>query len=96
MFGMLTPTAVVGNKVIVSLIQTLGLSYDLDYTTAKAFNTLRYGRIVIVADADVDGIHIEGLIMNLIHSLFPTLLKRKEPYIISMKTPIARVFRSRN
>jgi len=39
-----------------------------------------------------DGIHIEGLIMNLIHSLFPSLLDRKEPYLIGMKTPIARVF----
>ena len=89
------PTNIVGNKVIVSIIQTLGLTYDLDYTVDKNFNTLRYGRVVVVADADVDGIHIEGLIMNLLHSLFPTLLQREEPYIISMKTPIARVFRGR-
>ena len=90
-----TPTSIAANKVIVSMIQTLGLSHGLDYTLQKNFKTLRYGRVIVVADADVDGIHIEGLIMNLIHSLFPTLLSRKVPYIVSMKTPIARVFKGR-
>ena len=45
-----------------------------------------------IITSNCDGIHIEGLIMNLIHSLFPSLLDRKEPYLIGMKTPIARVF----
>lgn len=91
-----TPTSIAANKVIVSLIQTLGLSHGVDYRLAKNFKTLRYGRVIVVADADVDGIHIEGLIMNLIHTLFPTLLQRDVPYIVSMKTPIARVFRGRS
>jgi len=30
--------------------------------------------------------------MNFFHYLFPTLLKRKEPFLISMQTPIVRVF----
>lgn len=42
-----------------------------------------------------DGLHIESLFMNVIHSLFPSLLYRDEPFIVSMKTPIARVFRPR-
>lgn len=91
-----TPTSIAANKVIVSLIQTLGLSHGVDYRIDKNFKTLRYGKIIVVADADVDGIHIEGLIINLIHTLFPTLLERDEPYIVSMKTPIARVFRGRS
>jgi DNA topoisomerase-2 len=87
-----TPTAITMNKVIVSFIQTTGLRHDVDYTVDANFKTLSYGKVIIVADADVDGIHIEGLIMNLIHSMFPTLLNREESYIIGMKTPIARVF----
>ena len=87
-----TPTSITANKVIVSFLQTTGLRHDLDYTEDVNYKTLSYGKVIIVADADVDGIHIEGLIMNLIHSMFPTLLNRKDPYIISMKTPIARVF----
>jgi len=42
---------------------------------------------------NTDGIHIEGLIMNFFHSLFPTLYDRESPFIVSMKTPIVRVFR---
>lgn len=91
-----TPTSIAANKVIVSLIQTLGLRHGLDYRLEKNFKTLRYGRVIVVADADIDGIHIEGLIINVIHTLFPTLLERNTPYIVSMKTPIARVFRGRS
>ena len=90
-----TPTSIAANKVIVSLIQALGLSHGVDYRIEKNFKTLRYGKVITVCDADCDGIHIEALIMNLIHALFPTLLERKDPYIVSMKTPIARVFRGR-
>jgi len=39
-----------------------------------------------------DGIHISGLIMNFLHALFPSVLKRKEPFLVSMQTPIVRVF----
>lgn len=90
-----TPTSIAANKVIVSIIQALGLVHGTDYRIAKNYESLNYGKIFVVADADVDGIHIEGLIINLIHYLFPTLLQRNEPYIVSMKTPIARVFRGR-
>jgi DNA topoisomerase II len=88
-----TPTSIASNKVIISFIQALGLKNDVDYTKEHNFNNLNYGKIIIVTDADVDGIHIEGLIINLIDCLFPSLLKRKESYIVSMKTPIARVFK---
>ena len=87
-----TPTSIVSNKVIISFIQSLGLRQGIDYTNNENFKTLNYGKVIIVTDADVDGIHIEGLIINLILYLFPSLLKRKESYIVSMKTPIARVF----
>lgn len=33
--------------------------------------------------------------MNLFHTLFPTLLDRKEPFLVSMCTPIVRVFNSK-
>jgi len=39
-----------------------------------------------------DGIHISGLIMNFLHALFPSVLKRNEPFLVSMQTPIVRVF----
>lgn len=90
-----TPTSIMDNKVIVSFIQATGLQHGLDYKLEENFKTLSYGRIILIADADVDGIHIEALIMNVLHSLYPTILERKDSYIVSMKTPIARVFRTR-
>ena len=46
---------------------------------------------MIITDADVDGIHISGLIQNMFHTLFPTLLERSESFITSMQTPIVKV-----
>jgi DNA topoisomerase-2 len=89
------PTAIAGNKVVTNLIQAMGVRHDVDYTLDENYKTLNYGRLMIMTDADCDGIHIEGLLMNLIHSLFPSLLLRKIPFVVSMKTPIARVFRTK-
>lgn len=86
------PTSIAANKVITNLLQALGLRHGLDYTEDKNYKTLNYGKVMVMTDADCDGIHIEGLIMNFLHSLFPTLLERSNPFIVSMKTPIARVF----
>ena len=85
--------AVIGkNAVITDLIQSLNLRHDLDYTDDKNFKTLSHGRVILLTDADVDGLHISGLIMNFFHTLFPTVLEREVPFLVSMQTPIVRVF----
>ena len=80
------------NTEIKNAINALNLKIGVDYTLDKNFKSLNYGKIAILCDADVDGIHIKGLLLNLFHVLFPTLLQRKEPYIFSMETPIVKVF----
>ena len=80
------------NNVVSDIIKALNAKMDADYTEEKLFNTLRYGKILIITDADVDGIHISGLLQNLFHALFPTLLERDEPFITAMQTPIVRVY----
>lgn len=80
-----TPTAIKNSAVITNLMKIIGL----DYGNPDKLEKLNYGRLCIITDADVDGIHIEGLILNFFHSLFPALLKRN--FVISMKTPILRV-----
>lgn len=82
---------IASSKTVMFLIQALGLKHDVDYTQDVNFKKLNYGRLVIVTDADQDGIHIEGLIMNFIHSLYPSLLDRETPFIVSLKTPIVKV-----
>jgi DNA topoisomerase-2 len=80
------------NKEIVDLIQTLNIKANVDYTDDKNFESLDYGFVMILTDQDVDGNHIASLIMNFFHSIFPTVLKRKEPFLRIMHTPLIRVF----
>ena len=89
------PSTISKNKVITNLIQALNLRHDLDYTEDKNYKTLSYGKVILLTDADVDGLHISGLIMNFFHYLFPSLLEREDPFIVSMCTPIVRVFNSK-
>jgi DNA topoisomerase-2 len=84
------PKSIADNHVITSIIQALGLRYGVDYTVDENFEQLNYGHMCILTDADTDGKHIGGLLLNFIHHLFPTLLQRKEPFIVDMMTPIAK------
>ena len=85
-------SSIAKNKEISDVINALGIEFGLDYRKEESFKRLNYGRIMIICDSDVDGIHISALIMNLFHKLFPTLLQRQAPFIISMQTPIVKVF----
>jgi DNA topoisomerase II len=67
----------------------LGLKEGMDYSNEAAFNTLRYGKLIIMADADDDGSHIVGLLINFFYCRYPTLLERE--YIQYYKSPIIRV-----
>lgn len=89
-----TTSSISSNKEITSVIQALNLKYKTDYTQEENFNTLSYGKVMIITDADVDGLHIASLIINMFHVLFPTLLKREEPFLYSMMTPVAKIFPS--
>ena len=55
-----TPTSIKNNAVITNLMKIIGL----DYGNPDKLEKLNYGRLCIITDADVDGIHIEGLILN--------------------------------
>jgi DNA topoisomerase-2 len=79
------------NKVICNILNVIGLKHNLDYSIDGNFNSLNYGKVVIMTDADNDGIHIEGLLLNMFNTLFPALLRRTESFVSSMKTPIARI-----
>jgi len=72
------------NVVVMNLIKILGL----DYSNPSNFKNLTYGRICTLTDADVDGIHIECLILNFLHSTFPKLLE--SGFAVGMKTPILK------
>jgi DNA topoisomerase-2 len=82
-----TPAQLLKNEEINCLKKILGLQQGKDYTSTKS---LRYGGILIFTDADNDGSHIKGLIINFIHTFWPSLLKI-DSFISCIITPIVKV-----
>jgi DNA topoisomerase-2 len=74
------------NEEFTSIKRILGLEHGKVYTDTKA---LRYGRVMVMADQDHDGSHIKGLLMNIFHTEWPSLLKLG--FICSILTPILKV-----
>lgn len=74
------------NEEITNIKKILGLQNGKEYQDVKE---LRYGKIMVMTDQDVDGSHIKGLIFNVFDSLWPSLMQ-KEGFITSMITPIIK------
>lgn len=74
------------NQELTYIKQILGLEHGKVYTELKH---LRYGRIMIMTDQDVDGSHIKGLLMNLFHTDWPSLLDMN--FLCCLMTPLLKV-----
>lgn len=88
-----TAKQLLGNEEIVNMKQILGLQMNKEYTNVSE---LRYGKVMILTDADVDGSHIKGLFINFIHHFWPSLLSNAPGFLISMRTPILKCTRMGN
>ena len=78
------------NKEITDIKKILGLETGKSYTTiADVHASLRYGKVMIMTDQDLDGSHIKGLCINLFHSEWASLTKIPG-FISFMNTPILR------
>ena len=75
------------NKIIVDLIKLMGCGIEVKSKHAKDLNTfdiqkLKWSKIIIATDADVDGFHIRTLLLTLIYRLMPTLIEEGLVYIV--------------
>jgi DNA topoisomerase-2 len=83
--------SIIKNREFLELKKILGLKESTDYSDQKNFSTLRYGKIIVMTDADIDGKHILGLFYDLFVCLYPSLVKRN--YIQIYRSPIVRIGR---
>ena len=82
---------IMNNSEITNLKKIVGLETGKEYKNTKS---LRYGKIMIMTDQDHDGSHIKGLVMNVFHTMWPSLLEMG--FLTSMITPIIKVTKGKN
>jgi DNA topoisomerase-2 len=63
---------IMDNEEITNLKKIIGLETNKKYTSV---DDLRYGKIMLLCDSDVDGSHIKALAFNLFHTLWPSLFE---------------------
>ena len=77
------------NDELTRIKRILGLEHGKVYKDVKK---LRYGRVMIMTDQDVDGSHIKGLLINLFHTEWPDLLQTG--FLCCLMTPLLKATRS--
>lgn len=77
--------AIYKNKEFYDLVKTLGIEQTPD--------TLRYGKVILATDADVDGLHIRNLLITFFLRFFDHIIKDGRLFIL--ETPLFRVRNSK-
>ncbi|MBO4761985.1 MAG: DNA topoisomerase IV subunit B, partial [Lachnospiraceae bacterium] len=68
---------ILGNAEIRAMITAFGTGISDDFDIAK----LRYNKIIIMTDADVDGAHISTLMLTFLYRFMPELIKQGHVYL---------------
>jgi len=76
---------VTDNEEFSNMKKILGLQHGKIYNSLRE---LRYGRLMIMTDADLDGSHIKGLVLNMFHVYWPKLIELG--FVVSMVTPVIK------
>lgn len=72
---------VLANAEIKTMINAFGCGFSEGYGNDFDITKLRYDKIIIMADADVDGAHISNLLMTLFYRFMPQLIFEGHVYI---------------
>ena len=103
--GSITMSRDVNTQAVFSLrgkpLNTFGLTKKVVYENEEfnllqaaldiedGLDTLRYNKVIVATDADVDGMHIRLLIITFVLQFFPDLIKKGHVYVL--QTPLFRV-----
>ncbi|MBO5472968.1 MAG: DNA gyrase subunit B [Lachnospiraceae bacterium] len=72
---------ILANAEIKTMINAFGCGFSEGYGNDFDINKLRYDKIIIMADADVDGAHISTLLLTLFYRFMPELIYEGHVYI---------------
>ena len=72
---------VLANAEIKTMINAFGCGFSEGYGNDFDITKLRYDKIIIMADADVDGAHISTLLLTLFYRFMPELIYEGHVYI---------------
>lgn len=78
------------NQEIIDIKKILGLKNGIVYNHSN-INELRYNSILLMMDADEDGTHIKGLIINFFNYFYKSLLQI-DGFLKVLVTPVVKVF----
>ena len=85
---------IINNEEFNNIRKILGLKMGTVYSNEN-LKELRYGSILLMMDADVDGSHIKGLFFNMIEYFWPSLL-RIDSYLKALITPVVKTINKKN
>ncbi|MEF2796632.1 MAG: DNA topoisomerase (ATP-hydrolyzing) subunit B [Ruminococcus sp.] len=80
---------VYGNEKLMPVVTALGTSIGGDFDISR----LRYGKVIIMADADVDGSHIRTLLLTFFFRYMRPLIEEEHVYIA--QPPLFKVYRGK-
>lgn len=80
---------IISNSEISDIQKIIGLSFGKKYDEESIKKCLRYGKILLMTDQDLDGSHIKGLCLNLFETQWESIVKMKN-MIGFMNTPILK------
>ena len=83
---------VLANAEIKTMIHTFGCGFSEGYGNDFDISKLKYHKIVIMTDADVDGAHIATLLLTFFYRFMPDLIHQGHVYLAT--PPLIKRFRS--
>ena len=84
---MINPEKVYGNQSVQPIIQALGCGIGSEFDIEK----LRYGKIILMADADVDGSHIQILLLTFLFRHMKRLIENGHVFLA--KPPLYKIYK---
>lgn len=82
------------SEIITDLVKVLGCGVEVDFKKTKDMTTfhlsnLRWNKVIICTDADVDGFQIRTLVLTMLYRLMPTLIQ--EGYVYIVESPLYEI-----